>query len=182
MMVVVVVFGSVVGRVRRVVVVAGRATLVAGLVAVRVVTGIASVDGLADATTETAGAVAVVVVVVFVVDGARVLESMATSTPGDTFDERCSIVVTEEFVDGTTGVVDPVVVDAVIDVELGLVSEPAPATGEFCSTTTMESAATESPGLVTHQIVPPRSATHRAPTVAILDRDHLPVLSEADGV
>lgn len=108
------------------------------------VTGIASVEGLADAMIATTRAVVVVVLVV---------------------------------------VVDPVVVDA--DVEVGLpgpVSGPAPATGEFCTTTTVVSAAAEWPRLVIHHIVPPRSATQRAPTVAILERAHPLVFLEDEEV
>jgi hypothetical protein len=58
----------------------------------------------------------------------------------------------------------------VVETESSLTSEAA--AGEFCSTTTVVSAAPELLGLVVHQSTPPRRERQTAPTTAILDFVH----------
>jgi hypothetical protein len=62
-------------------------------------------------------------------------------------------------------------------VETGSALTSEAAAGEFCSTTTVVSAAPELLGLVVHQSTPPRRERQTAPTTAILDFVHPPEVS-----
>jgi hypothetical protein len=62
-------------------------------------------------------------------------------------------------------------------VETGSALTSEAAAGEFCSTTTVVSAAPELLGLVVHQSAPPRRERQTAPTTAILDFVHPPEIS-----
>jgi hypothetical protein len=119
------------------------------------------------------GVVGVVEVgVVVVEDRASLVGGMveARGTEGGTtpFDEPPAVTATTAIVE-TEGVTEAV---AVVDVLALGGPLPVPAAGEFCSTTTVDSEADVSPGLVAHHTDPPRTEMQSAAITETLDRLH----------